>query len=57
MKKEELARRIRYICQIYIDAADRMEGKLPKESWWEGYHTGQRKLAEHIVKRMNELGV
>lgn len=53
MTMDEMLVAIKRICEVYIKNADSEKKGYSSESWWSGYHTGQKKLAESILNAIN----
>lgn len=51
---DEMLVAIKRICEAYLKNAESGVKAYSSASWWSGYHTGQKKLAERILEAINE---
>ena len=52
MKK--LIEDLKTLCEVYINESNRGLEKMKGSQYWTGYHKGQKNLAEHILKKLEE---
>ena len=50
---DEKIQSIKRICDAYLKNAESGVKSYSAASWWNGYHTGQKKLAERILEAIN----
>lgn len=53
MTMDEMIVAIKRICEAYLKNAESGVKGYSSASWWSGYHTGQKKMAESILKAIN----
>lgn len=50
---DEMIQSIKRICDAYLKNAESGMKAYPADVWWNGYHAGQKKLAERILEAIN----
>ncbi len=53
-REKKLIDEIKRMCEIWRDYSEEGLKKMKGDNYWVGYHNGQKRLAEHILKKLEE---
>lgn len=52
-RDKKLIDEIKRMCEIWRDHSEEGLKKMKGDNYWVGYHNGQKRLAEHILEKIN----
>ena len=52
-ENKKLVQDIKRMCEIWRDHSEEGAKKMKGDNYWVGYHNGQKRLAEHILEKIN----
>jgi len=52
-ENKRLVQDIKRMCEIWLKHSEEGAKKMKGDNYWVGYHNGQKRLAEHILGKIN----